>query len=119
MLPLERLLPQKPSLNQLAGVFTDIFNRSLLQSVVPTCFKMSTIVPVPKKVRVTELYDYRPIVEVDMGTGLPWVLWDSGRNGSERDRDRINSTGIVVKVKFFRYKYVMGGTFHKKNNCVA
>jgi hypothetical protein len=34
---------------QLAGVFMDIFNRSLSQSAVPTCFKMSTIVPVPKK----------------------------------------------------------------------
>jgi hypothetical protein len=31
------------------GVFTDIFNQSLSQSAVPTCFKMATIVPVPKK----------------------------------------------------------------------
>jgi hypothetical protein len=29
---------------QLAGVFTDIFNLSLFQSAVPTCFKMATIV---------------------------------------------------------------------------
>jgi hypothetical protein len=35
--------------DQLAGVFTDIFNRSLSQSVVPTCFKMATIVPVPNQ----------------------------------------------------------------------
>ena len=34
--------------DQLAGVFTDIFNLSVSQSV-PTFFKMSTIVPVPKK----------------------------------------------------------------------
>ncbi|CDR01043.1 unnamed protein product [Oncorhynchus mykiss] len=47
--------------DQLAGMFTDIFNLSLSQSAVPTCFKMSTIVPVPKKVKVTELNDYRPI----------------------------------------------------------
>ncbi len=34
---------------QLAGVFTDIFNLSLSLSVVPSCFKKSTIVPIPKK----------------------------------------------------------------------
>ena len=44
--------------DQLTGVFTDIFNRSLSQSVVPTCFKMATIVPVPKKAKKTELNDY-------------------------------------------------------------
>ena len=35
--------------DQLAGVFTDIFSLSLSQSAVPTCFKISTIVPVSKK----------------------------------------------------------------------
>ncbi|XP_064857742.1 uncharacterized protein LOC135560204 [Oncorhynchus nerka] len=38
--------------DQLAGVFTDIFNRSLSQSAVPTCFKMATIVPVPKEAKM-------------------------------------------------------------------
>ena len=47
--------------DQLAGVFTDIFNLSLSQSSVLTCFKMDTIVPVPKSAKVTELSDYRPI----------------------------------------------------------
>jgi hypothetical protein len=47
--------------DQLAGVFTDIFNLSLSQSAVPTCFKMATIVPVPKKAKVTELSDYLPM----------------------------------------------------------
>jgi hypothetical protein len=47
--------------DQLAGVFMDIFNLSLSQSVVPTCFKMSTIVPVPKKAKVTELNDHHPV----------------------------------------------------------
>ena len=46
--------------DQLAGVFRDIFNQSLSQSAVPTCFKRATIVPVPKKAKVTELNDYRP-----------------------------------------------------------
>ena len=39
-------------------VFTDIFNQSLYQSAVPTCFKRATVVPVPKKAKVTELNDY-------------------------------------------------------------
>jgi len=34
---------------QLARVFTNIFNLSLSLSVVPSCFKKSTILPIPKK----------------------------------------------------------------------
>lgn len=34
---------------ELTDVFTDIFNISLSQAVVPTCFKTTTIIPVPKK----------------------------------------------------------------------
>jgi hypothetical protein len=47
--------------DHLAGVSTDIFNQSLSQSAVPTCFKRATIVPVPKKAKVTELNDYCPV----------------------------------------------------------
>jgi hypothetical protein len=47
--------------DQLAGVFMDIFNLSLYQFAVPTFFKMATIVPVPKKAKVTELNDYCPV----------------------------------------------------------
>ncbi len=36
---------------QLAGVFIDIFNLSLSLSVVPLCFKKSTIVPILKKIK--------------------------------------------------------------------
>ena len=39
--------------DQLASVFTDIFNLSLDKSVIPTCFKQITIVPVHKKAKVT------------------------------------------------------------------
>ena len=46
--------------DQLASVFTDIFNFSLTESVIPTCFKETTIVPVPKNTKVTCLNDYRP-----------------------------------------------------------
>lgn len=46
----------KACADKLAEVFT-IFNLSLLQSVVPSCFK-SAIVPVPKKNRMSCLNDY-------------------------------------------------------------
>ena len=35
----------KACMDQLASVFHDIFNLSLTESVIPTCFKQSTIVP--------------------------------------------------------------------------
>ena len=47
--------------DQLAGVFTDIFNMSLIESVIPTCFKQTTIVPVPKDRKATCLNYYRPV----------------------------------------------------------
>ena len=47
--------------HELAGVFTDIFNMSLIESVIPTCFKQTTIVPVPKNTKATCLNDYRPV----------------------------------------------------------
>ncbi len=37
------------------------FNLSLAQSVIPTCFKKSTILPVLKKTRPACLNDYRPV----------------------------------------------------------
>ncbi|GFR99509.1 Non-LTR (Long terminal repeat) retrotransposon and domain-containing protein [Elysia marginata] len=46
--------------NQLASVFTFIFNWSLTTSTIPLCFKLSTIVPVPKKPSPETLNDYRP-----------------------------------------------------------
>ena len=47
--------------DQLGSVFTDIFNLSPTESVIPTCFKQTTIVPVTKNTNVTCLNDYRPI----------------------------------------------------------
>ena len=34
---------------------------SLIESVIPTCFKQTTIVPVTKKIKATCLNDYRPV----------------------------------------------------------
>ncbi len=45
---------------QLSSIFTLIFNRSLELCEVPSCFKHSTIIPVPKKPKITGLNDYRP-----------------------------------------------------------
>eukprot|EP00061_Rhincodon_typus_P007484 g29226.t1 len=47
--------------DHLAKVFTDIFNLTLLQPEVPTCFKKTTIIPVPKKTHTVCLNDYHPI----------------------------------------------------------
>ena len=47
--------------DQLASVFTHIVNMSLIKSVIATCFKQTTIVPVPKNTKATCLNDYRPI----------------------------------------------------------
>ena len=52
--------------DQLASIFTDIFNLSLTQSVIPTCFKQTTIVPLPKKAKVTCLNYYRPVVPTSL-----------------------------------------------------
>ncbi len=47
--------------DQLAGVFTSIFNLSLQLAVVPTCLKSTTIIPVPKRNAVECFNDFRPI----------------------------------------------------------
>ncbi len=47
--------------DQLAGLFTSIFNVSLATSVIPTSFKKSVIIPVPKNSKPSCLNDYRPV----------------------------------------------------------
>ena len=47
--------------DQLAPVFADIYNSSLQQCIVPTCFKTSVIMPIPKKVKVSTMNDYCPV----------------------------------------------------------
>ncbi len=46
---------------ELIDVFTDIFNISVSQAVVPTCFKATTIIPVTKKSSPSCFNDYRPV----------------------------------------------------------
>uniref|UniRef100_A0A8C2G0Q0 Alkylated DNA repair protein AlkB homologue 8 N-terminal domain-containing protein n=1 Tax=Cyprinus carpio TaxID=7962 RepID=A0A8C2G0Q0_CYPCA len=45
----------KSCADQLAPIFTQIFNRSLELCEVPSCFKRSTIIPIPKKSKITGL----------------------------------------------------------------
>ncbi|KAK3574559.1 hypothetical protein QTP86_010173 [Hemibagrus guttatus] len=47
--------------DQLAFIFSQIFNRSLELCEVPACFKRSTIIPIPKEPKMTGLNDYRPV----------------------------------------------------------
>ena len=49
---------QRACADKLASVFTDIFNLSLSKSVIPTCFKQTTIALVPKSTKVTRLNYY-------------------------------------------------------------
>ncbi len=47
----------------LTPIFTKIFNRSLEvpSCKVPSCFKLTTIIPIPKKPKITGLNDYRSV----------------------------------------------------------
>ena len=47
--------------DQLAPVFTENFNFSLQLSQVHRCFKVSTIIPVPKEPKPATVNDYRPV----------------------------------------------------------
>ncbi|KAK1801599.1 hypothetical protein P4O66_004555 [Electrophorus voltai] len=51
----------KACADQLAPVFTDIFSLSLTLGIVPSSFKRSTTVPIPKKPRPSGLNDCRPV----------------------------------------------------------
>ncbi len=51
----------KSCADQLALIFTKIFNRSLGLCEIPSCFKRYTIISVPKKSKMTGLNDYRPV----------------------------------------------------------
>ncbi|KAI2661958.1 putative 149 kDa protein [Labeo rohita] len=60
----------KTCADQLAPIFSQIFNRSLELCEVPSCFKRSTIIPVPKKPKIIGLNDYRPVALTKHGTAL-------------------------------------------------
>merc|ERR1711963_141749 len=47
--------------DEITSIFTYIFNLSLQTCTVPSCFKISTIIPVPKKSSPETLNDFRPV----------------------------------------------------------
>eukprot|EP00061_Rhincodon_typus_P016862 g45294.t1 len=51
----------RSSVDQLADVFTDVSNLSLLHAEA-TCFKKTTIIVVPKKIHATCLNELRPVI---------------------------------------------------------
>jgi hypothetical protein len=65
-------------MDQLASVFTDIFNCSLTESVITTSFKQTTIVPVLKEAKVTCLNDYCPVALTSVAMkclkGWSWLI---------------------------------------------
>ena len=52
--------------NELATVFTDLFNASLSLHTVPVCFKAASIIPVPKKPKATALNAVRPVASTSV-----------------------------------------------------
>ena len=46
---------------------SSVLREGLAFPVIPTCFKQTTIVPVPKKAKVTCLNDYRPVALMSVG----------------------------------------------------
>ena len=51
----------KQCADELAPIFTNLFNASPHQHTVSVCFKAATIIPVPKMFRMNALDDWRPV----------------------------------------------------------
>ena len=62
--------------DQLSSVFTDIFNLSLTESVIPTCFKQTTIVPDYHPVALTSvaMKRFERLVMAHINTIIPETL---------------------------------------------
>ncbi|KAK1785700.1 hypothetical protein P4O66_019049 [Electrophorus voltai] len=52
--------------DQLASIFTNIFNLSLMLGIIPSSFKWYTIIPVPKIPRPSSLNDYHPVALISI-----------------------------------------------------
>ncbi len=64
----------KSCADQLAPIFTQIFNRSLELCGVPSCFKRSTLTPVPKTPNITGLNDLQTCGSNVCGHEIIWIL---------------------------------------------
>ncbi|KAL0173598.1 hypothetical protein M9458_029566, partial [Cirrhinus mrigala] len=74
----------KTCADQLAPIFSQIFNRSLELCEVPSCFKRSTIIPVPKTSLDPLQFAYRANRSVDdaVNLGLHFILQHLDRPGT-------------------------------------
>eukprot|EP00061_Rhincodon_typus_P014246 g41158.t1 len=77
--------------DQLLEVFTDIFNLSLLHSEAPTCFKKTTIIPIPKKNNAAFLNGYHPVAMTSIITNS----LQSVRISSNTSSTIILNTGVL------------------------
>ena len=93
---------------QLAEVLTDIFNLSLAQAAVPTCFKTTSIVPVPKHSTAASPNDFRPValtptimkcfermVLAHLKTCLPPTL-DPFQFAYRQNRSTVDATSVAL-----------------------
>eukprot|EP00061_Rhincodon_typus_P005174 g24384.t1 len=84
--------------DQLAEVFTDTFSLSLLQAEVSTCFKKTTIIPVPKKAH--DLHNHeRPLLEYCVLFWMPSYKKDIIK--LERIQKRF--TRMLLGMEYFSY----------------
>lgn len=63
------------SSNQLAPAFTGIFNTSCSYAGSPVCSKVSSIMPIPKKDKLTGLKDYRPHALTSWWVIMMMIFW--------------------------------------------
>ncbi len=105
--------------DQLAPIFTKIFNRSLELCEVPCCFKRSTIIPIPKKPQITGLNNYRDVAshvcghditwEIGPGTSLDpcWIFFrsvdDAVNMGLHYILQHLNKPGNYAKILFVHF----------------
>ncbi|KAI5094887.1 protein GUCD1 [Silurus meridionalis] len=93
----------KACAEQLAPVFTEIFNLSLEQSLVSSWFKQFTIVPVPKNPQPACLNDYRPVA-LTLEVMKCFERLSFYKKHFDTEEERVNelfltaeNTGVVVK----------------------
>ncbi len=102
----------------LSAVFTDIFNMSLSQAIIPACLKSAIIIPVPKKPAADSLNDYWPIeltyvvakclerlVLRHIKASLP-PIFDPYQFAYRANRSTENAIATYVRMLFINYSSV-------------
>ncbi|KAK3526509.1 hypothetical protein QTP70_030658, partial [Hemibagrus guttatus] len=79
----------KTCADQLAFIFSQIFNRSLELCEVLACFKRSTIIPIPKKPKITGLNDYRPLLKFADDTTVIGLVQDGDESAYRQEVEQL------------------------------